>query len=74
MELSVDEPSFIDMRNAILQADLSGGGRDLRRIWEAFAARGMGASATAVDGNDTAPVAAFDLPPNLPAADMLGPA
>jgi hypothetical protein len=74
MELSVDEPSFIDMRNAILQADLLAGKRDQRRIWEVFAARGMGAGAAAVDGKDTAPTAAFDLPPNLPASDMLGPA
>lgn len=74
MELSVDEPSFIDMRNAILQADLIGGKRDHRRLWETFAARGMGASASAADGRDRAPVAAFDLPPNLPASDRLGPA
>jgi hypothetical protein len=74
MELSVDEPSFIDMRNAILQADVLAGKKDHRRIWEVFAARGMGAGASAVDGKDTAPVAAFDLPPNLPASDRLGPA
>jgi hypothetical protein len=74
MELSVDEPSFIDMRNAILQADVVAGKKDHRRIWETFAARGMGAGASATDGKDTAPVAAFNLPAGLPAADMLGPA
>ena len=74
MELSVDEPSFIDMRNAILQADVVAGKKDHRRIWETFAKRGMGASASAADGKDTAPVAAFDVPPNLPASDRLGPA
>lgn len=73
MELSVDEPSFIDMRNAILQADVVAGKKDHRRLWETFAARGMGASASAADGADTAPVAAFDLPPGLPASDLLGP-
>ncbi len=74
MELAVDEPSFIDMRNAILQADVVAGKRDHRRIWETFAKRGMGAGASAADGKDTAPVAAFDLPPNLPATDRLAPA
>ena len=74
MELSVDEPSFIDMRNAILQADVVGGKKDHRRIWETFAARGMGAGASAADGKDPAPVAAFDVPPGLPASDRLGPA
>ena len=73
MELSVDEPSYLDMRNAILQGDLVAGGRDVRRIWEAFAARGMGASASAVDGEDPAPVAAFDLPKNLPPVDLAAP-
>ncbi len=74
MELSVDEPSYIDMRNAILQADVLAGKKDHRRIWEAFAKRGMGAGASAVDGKDKAPVAAFDLPAGLPAADRLAPA
>jgi hypothetical protein len=74
MELAVDEPSFIDMRNAILQADVVAGKRDHRRIWETFAKRGMGAGASAADGKDTAPVAAFDLPPGLPASDRLAPA
>jgi hypothetical protein len=74
MELSVDDPSFIDMRNAILQADVVAGKKDHRRIWETFAARGMGAGASAADGKDPAPIAAFDLPPGLPASDRLGPA
>jgi hypothetical protein len=74
LELSVDEPSFIDMRNAILQGDVIAGKRDHRRIWETWAARGMGASAAAVDGADTAPTSAFDLPAGLPASDQLGPA
>jgi hypothetical protein len=74
LELSPDEPSFLDMRNAILQADLVAGKRDQRRIWEVFAARGMGFSAKTLDGKDTNPEAAFDLPANLPPADMLAPA
>jgi len=74
MTLSPDNPSYIDMRNAILQADLVAGKRDHTRIWQTFAPRGMGASAAAVDGDDTAPTAAFDLPPGLPAPDQLAPA
>jgi hypothetical protein len=50
------------------------GKKDHRRIWETFAARGMGAGASAADGKDPTPVAAFDLPPGLPASDRLGPA
>jgi hypothetical protein len=73
LTLSPDNPSYIDMRNAILQADMVDGGRDHTRIWQVFAPRGMGASASAKDGNDPAPQAAFDLPPNLPAPDTLSP-
>ncbi|MFN8233047.1 MAG: M36 family metallopeptidase [Actinomycetota bacterium] len=65
MELSPPEPSFLDMRNSILQADLiaSGGSRQ-DAIWNVFAERGMGYFAAAVDGSDTAPVEDFSLPPD----------
>jgi hypothetical protein len=72
--LSPDNPSMIDERNAILQADLLAGKKDHTRIWQTFAPRGMGASAAATDGTDTAPTAAFDLPANLPTPDVLAPA
>jgi extracellular elastinolytic metalloproteinase len=64
MELSPPEPSFLDMRNAILQADLAVYGGDHRRlIWQVFAKRGMGYFAGALDSGDTAPVEDFSMPP-----------
>jgi hypothetical protein len=63
MELSPPEPSFLDMRNAILQADLvANSGANQGAIWDVFAERGMGYFAAAVDGSDTQPVEDFSLP------------
>jgi hypothetical protein len=65
MELSPPEPSYLDMRNSILQADLVAfGGSHQDAIWDVFAERGMGYFASAVDGSDTAPVEDFSLPPD----------
>jgi extracellular elastinolytic metalloproteinase len=72
MELSPPEPSFLDMRNAILQADqvvFAGAHRDA--LWTLFAERGMGYFAAAADGNDVHPVADFELPPDC-AVDPCG--
>ena len=56
MELSPANPSYLDMRNAILQADLVvNGGKAHDTIWTVFAHRGMGYFAAAIDGDDTAP-------------------
>ena len=64
MELSPASPSFLDMRNSILTADLVvNGGQNQKKIWEVFAARGMGFFAGSLDGDDTAPVEDFSLPP-----------
>jgi hypothetical protein len=63
MELSPPEPSFLDMRNAVLQADTVGGGTFRTQIWEVFANRGMGYFASSVDSGDAAPVEDFSLPP-----------
>ena len=63
MELSPANPSFLDMRNAILQADAVQGGRRSARIWRVFANRGMGYFASAVNGDDTTPFEDFTLPP-----------
>ncbi|MBO0846529.1 MAG: M36 family metallopeptidase [Nocardioides sp.] len=64
MELAPYNPSFLDMRNAILVADMSRyGGHDLHAIWTVFASRGMGFSAGTLGAGDTSPGAAFDLPP-----------
>ena len=64
MELGPENPTFLDQRNAILQADtVYNGGADRNLVWQVFAARGMGwyASTTGVD--DTRPVESFALPP-----------
>jgi extracellular elastinolytic metalloproteinase len=60
LRLAPDYPTFLEMRNAILQAAFNAtGGQDLVTLWQVFASRGMGWSAT--DG--TQPVPAFDMPP-----------
>jgi hypothetical protein len=64
MELAPADPSYLDMRNSILMADLVvDKGRHQRDIWKVFANRGMGFFAATVDGSDTAPVEDFSLPP-----------
>jgi extracellular elastinolytic metalloproteinase len=64
MRLAPPEPSFLDMRNAILQADITTrGGAEVDGIWSVFANRGMGFFAGTVDGSDIAPVENFDTPP-----------
>jgi extracellular elastinolytic metalloproteinase len=64
MELSPGNPSFLDMRNSILQADqVVNNGAANQTIWGVFANRGMGYFAAAVDGDDTQPVEDFTLPP-----------
>jgi hypothetical protein len=64
MELSPANPSFLDMRNSILQADLVvNGGKLSKKIWKVFAARGMGYFAGSVDGDDALPAEDFSLPP-----------
>ncbi len=64
MELSPANPSFLDMRNSILQADqVVNDGAANQTIWQVFANRGMGYFAAAVDGDDTQPVEDFSMPP-----------
>jgi extracellular elastinolytic metalloproteinase len=64
MELSPSSPSYLDMRNAILQADLvDNGGANHDAIWHVFANRGMGFFAAAVDGGDVAAAEDFSMPP-----------
>jgi hypothetical protein len=71
MRLSPEEPSFLDMRDAILAANVADETadeptREARRalLWSVFAGRGMGWYAETLDGWDPAPVANFDLPPD----------
>jgi len=64
MELSPANPSFLDERNSILQADQAvNGGKLQKTIWKVFAHRGMGYFAGAVSGDDASPVEDFSLPP-----------
>ena len=64
MELSPTYPSYLDMRNAIIQADVAdNGGAHVKLLWKVFAHRGMGFFAGTVGGNDTSPVEDFSLPP-----------
>ncbi len=64
MELSPANPSFLEQRNAILQADtVVDGGRAHAAIWKVFANRGMGYFAAALTGDDTRPDEDFSLPP-----------
>lgn len=67
MELSPANPSFLDMRNSILQADLVAGAGKSDTIWAVFANRGMGFYAAATNGDDAAPVEDFSLPPGAKA-------
>ena len=63
MRLSPIEPSFLDMRNAILLADEATGAGLKATLWAIFAARGMGYYATTNGAADPDPVEDFSLPP-----------
>ena len=64
MRLSPPEPSFLDMRNAILLADQAAGGTLRDAIWTVFAKRGMGYYASTTGSDDTAPIEDFSPPPD----------
>ena len=58
MPLSAPDPSFLDMRDAILAADTDRyHGANTDAIWTVFAHRGAGASASSATGDDTNPTA-----------------
>ena len=70
MPLSAPDPSFLDMRDAILAADLDRyHGDNTDTIWTVFAQRGAGASASTATGDDTA--AAARVRPRLGRAQRL---
>ncbi len=61
MPLSAPDPSFLDMRDAILAADTDRyHGDNTDTVWTVFAHRGAGASASSATGDDTEPQPAFD--------------
>jgi len=64
MELSPYDPSMLDQRNGLLQADtVAFGGKYHQAIWSVFAKRGMGFYAGALGGGDASPAASFKKPP-----------
>ena len=66
LRLAPANPTFLDMRNAILQSDLTRGFGDRTRIWAVFASRGMGYRASTRGTNDAAPIQDFSVPPAPP--------
>ena len=73
-KLQPSNPNFLQARDAILQADLvNNAGANQFALWQAFAKRGLGLSATAgLSVNDNQVTAAFDTPPALDTADPRG--
>jgi len=66
LRLSPDDPSFLEERDAVIQADQAAfGGTNYTALWTIFANRGMGFSATTPNADATNAVEAFDLPPAL---------
>jgi hypothetical protein len=64
MELAPANPSFLDMRNAMLVADTAVfDGANHTRIWRTFANRGMGYFAGSLGGDDSEPAASRSVPP-----------
>ena len=63
LRLAPANPTFLNMRDAILQANTNRGFGDSALLWSVFAARGMGFRALTTGNNDTAPVQDFSLPP-----------
>jgi len=64
MKLAPGAPNFLEERDGILQSDLVRyGGAHQSRLWQAFARRGMGYSATSPTGGTTAGIVeAYDTP------------
>lgn len=66
MKRSPSDPSFVDMRDALLGADQEDQqGEDIDLIWEAFARRGLGYMAVGGDGSNAMVMASQDLPAAL---------
>ncbi len=65
MELSANDPTMLDMRNAIIQADkVAYASAHTNKLWSLFANRGMGWYAGTTDAGDTQPSEDFHTPPD----------
>ena len=72
MKATPANPTFVDARDGLLDADAASGGANQCLIWSAFAGRGLGTGSTT--GLDTVPTASDDVPAAcLPTADAGGP-
>jgi subtilisin-like proprotein convertase family protein len=65
LRLTPNNPSFLEARDAIIQADRVAGGTNYTTLWQLFAARGMGYSASTSSADATSATEAFDMPPPL---------
>ena len=74
MNLSPANPTYLQARDAILQADqVNHGGANQWELWSAFAKRGMGWSATSPDSSTTEGlVEAFNIPDDLSVTPLAG--
>jgi extracellular elastinolytic metalloproteinase len=64
LSLASDDPSFLDMRDGIMQADRAIYDRaHQERLWRIFARRGMGFYAGSLGSRDVDPGASFRMPP-----------
>src|SRR5262249_39358831 len=64
-KLAPSDPTFLDMRDAILLADQQRyANADYADIWKVFASMGMGVVARTTGIDDTRPDESFNLPPN----------
>jgi extracellular elastinolytic metalloproteinase len=70
LRLAPPQPSFLEMRDAILQsAAIDGSAQDVDTLWQVFANRGMGWSANTTGPVDAQPSAASDRPPGATTGD-----
>lgn len=65
MTISPDDPSMLDMRDAMITADQVIYSRShTAALWKGFAKRGFGYYAASIDGADPEPVEDFQVPPS----------
>jgi hypothetical protein len=73
MKFSPCNPTMVDMREAILQADRALGGEFQDVIWRSFANRGLGAGAASLGGGDVpVTVEDFTVPASVTACENAG--